>query len=123
MCTHDGLTLPHTAGLSSIAVAEMPVRIDRSPPLYDVIGDGDDVIRGDVDYQRHTDTLCVHGTGVVDLESGIIQIIWDAGVHVCTCIRHHALISHPLCKKCISGVNCSGSRGHIPLSKLAPLPP
>ena len=71
----------HTAGLSSIAVAEMAIRVDRSPPLVSVSGDGDNVMSGDIDYQSSSGTLCVHGTGISDPESGISAILWAAGTH------------------------------------------
>ena len=68
-----------TAGLSSIAVAETAIRVDRSPPLVATYGDGDDVVTGDVDFQRSTASLCVHAAGVTDPESGIAEILWEAG--------------------------------------------
>ena len=72
-------TPTHTAGLSSIAVAETAIRVDRSPPIVGTYGDGDDVVTGDVDYQRSPNTLCVHAAGVTDPETGISVILWEAG--------------------------------------------
>ena len=77
ICTHTC-----TAGLSSIAVAETAIRVDRSPPLMATYGDGDDVVTGDVDFQRSTAMLCVHAAGVTDLESGIAEILWEAGIYI-----------------------------------------
>ena len=42
-------------------------------------GDGDDITDGDIDYQHNEGTLCVHASGIADPESGIRQIVWEAG--------------------------------------------
>ena len=67
------------AGLSAVAVAETAIRVDRSPPSLQSYGDGEDIADGDIDYQHRTNRLCVHGTGIIDLESGITEILWQAG--------------------------------------------
>ena len=74
--THKHTHIP-TAGLSSVAVAESAIHVDRSPPVVASFGSGDDIISN---YQQSTDTLCVHATGISDPESGIIQILWQAGI-------------------------------------------
>ena len=53
--------------------------MDRTPPEVGSHGDGDDIAAGDIDYQSSTDELCIHATGVVDFQSGISQILWEAG--------------------------------------------
>ena len=86
--THSHTHIP-TAGLSSVAVAESAIRVDRSPPVVASFGSGDDIISN---YQHSTDTLCVHATGISDPESGIIQILWQAGI-----TAHKEPLSVPIC--------------------------
>ena len=64
-----------------MAVSETAILVDRSPPVVGSYGDGDNIDSGDIDYQSSTDELCVHATGVADPESGISQILWEAGVY------------------------------------------
>ena len=64
-----------------MAVSETAILVDRSPPVVGSYGDGGNIDSGDVDFQSSTDELCVHTTGVADPESGISQILWEAGVH------------------------------------------
>ena len=64
-----------------MAVSETAILVDRSPPVVGSYGDGGNIDSGDVDFQSGTDELCVHTTGVADPESGISQILWEAGVH------------------------------------------
>ncbi len=64
-----------TAGLTSIAVAEYSVTVDRSPPFTGAVYDGA-VVSLDASFQSSLDTLCVNWEGVVDLESGVAEIEW-----------------------------------------------
>ena len=88
--THT-LTHTHTAGLASLAVSEMPIRVDRSPPLVGRVGDGNDVIAGDIDYQSRDSRICVYAYDIVDPESGIAQIEWTIGIHTLVSLKLTAL--------------------------------
>ena len=68
----------NTAGLRTIAVSEVPIMVDRSPPLAGRVYDGA-MVGSDVDFQSNATTLCVIFEGFSDPESGIASITWTAG--------------------------------------------
>lgn len=75
MSISESILTLFTAGLMSIAVAENSVTVDRTPPLTGSVYDGS-IISLDATYQSSTEMLCVNWEGVVDPESGVVEIDW-----------------------------------------------
>lgn len=80
-CSLNSLLFFPPAGLQTIAIAEVPFVIDRSPPVAGTVNDGN-ILRSDLDYQNTASSLCVNWDGFSDPHSGLGEILWSIGMYI-----------------------------------------